>query len=229
MTARKFAWRSARRFPNLSWEIQAGRPSVRVAGVDEVGRGCLAGPVHAGAVVLHDDDSTWPDWVSEIDDSKMLTPAEREKLAPLIEGWVAGWAIGVASVVEIDRVNIHQACLLAMHRALAQLSPAPEHVLVDGKFPPKGLRCSSTAIVKGDHLSLSIAAASILAKVRRDRLMIELEATHPGYGFGEHKGYSTPQHFEALQRLGACELHRRSFAPVAERLGLRAEEQGEFF
>lgn len=188
--------------------------------MDEVGRGCLAGPVVAGAVILpaefRDFSEASPDWIIAIDDSKRVKPHVRERLVPLIEKWALAFGIGVASVAEIDRLNIYHASHLAMQRALDALSVRPAHVLVDGNVVPKGLGAKGTAIVKGDQRSVAIAAASILAKVWRDRKMTELDARFPGYGFAVHKGYSTPQHARALGKLGPCEHHRRSFAPVSK-------------
>jgi ribonuclease HII len=199
-------------------------------GIDEVGRGCLAGPVVAGALVLPERIDWERDaWLKDVADSKCLEPEKREELRPLIEGWARSYAIGVASVEEIDRINIFQASHLAMVRAAqAALAPLSGDVqaIVDGKFLPKGLPCPAHAVIKGDLQCLSVAAASILAKVWRDRLMVELDGRYPGYGFASHKGYSTPAHAEALGRLGACELHRRSFAPVAARLGPEAAKSG---
>ncbi|HCM38788.1 MAG: ribonuclease HII [Bdellovibrionales bacterium GWC1_52_8] len=215
--------------PSLDWEIKVGFPRAGVAGVDEVGRGCLAGPVVAAAVLLPEivDVSVCP-WLEKVTDSKMLSPEDRERLAPLITGWAASSAVGYATVEEIDRINIFHASHLAMQRAIEGLKIAPAHVLVDGKFKPKffhgeavaGARtlCESTAIIKGDLLCLSIAAASIVAKVWRDQRMAELDTAYPGYDFGTHKGYSTPAHSAALKKLGACEIHRKSFAPVAATL-----------
>lgn len=202
--------------PTCEWEVRSGYPKLAVVGVDEVGRGCLAGPVVAGAVILPAEiDYERHPWVSEIADSKELKAEDRERLAPLIQQWAVATGIGVATVEEIDKINIYHAAHLAMMRAIEATGKKPEHVLVDGKFVPKGLPCPSTAIVKGDMLCLSIAAASVIAKVYRDHLMVELDAKYPGYGFGVHKGYSTPMHSEMLQKLGACPIHRRSFAPVA--------------
>lgn len=222
------ASKSEVRSPSLDWETRLGFPGVSVLGIDEVGRGCLAGPVVAGALLLPDTvDFERDPWLREIADSKCLTPEKREKLAPLIELWARAWAIGVASVAEIDRINIFHASHLAMVRAaegalggLRERGAVPErlHAIVDGKFLPKNLPCAASAVIKGDLQCLSVAAASILAKVWRDRHMTELDALHPGYGFAAHKGYSTPVHAEALERLGVCALHRRSFAPVAARL-----------
>jgi ribonuclease HII len=216
--------------PDLDWEIQVGYPTALIAGIDEVGRGCLAGPVVAAAVILPKvvDPAEHP-WIMKIGDSKKLTAERREELAPLIEGWALKFGIGVATVEEIDRINIHHACHLAMLRALEELGPEfqPQHILIDGKFIPKELKGRTTAVVKGDDKCLSIAAASILAKVWRDRHMTKLDERYPGYNFSTHKGYGTPAHQEAMKRKGPCELHRRSFAPVAELLGLRSKKSEE--
>ena len=207
--------------PTLLWERKLGFGERLIAGVDEVGRGCLAGPVVAAAVILpiHDAKSA-PKWLKEIKDSKLLKAEKREELFPLIQEWVTAHCIAAADVLEIDRINIHYASHLAMRRAIQGLQHQPEHILVDGKFIPADLPCQATAIIKGDLKSLSIACASILAKVWRDRLMGELDAQYPGYDFKTHKGYSTPIHNEALKRLGACEIHRKSFAPVTAQLDL---------
>ena len=170
----------------------------------------------AGAVILPTEiDYLVTPWVSEITDSKQLNAETRERLAPLITGWAFRSAIGVASVEEVDQLNIYHASHLAMKRAIEKLSSAVEHILVDGKFSPRGLSCPSTAIVKGDSLCLSIAAGSIIAKVWRDQRMRELDLQYPGYGFGVHKGYATRMHSDALKKHGVCPIHRRSFAPVA--------------
>ncbi|MEX2648363.1 MAG: ribonuclease HII [Alphaproteobacteria bacterium] len=179
-----------------------------VAGVDEAGRGPWAGPVVAAAVVL--DPGRVP---RGLDDSKRLSPSRREVLYEiLIESAAVG--VGLASVAEIDRLNIRQASFLAMRRAVARLPRAPGHVLIDGDALP-GLGCPATAVIGGDRLSVSIAAASIIAKVTRDRLMTALALACPGYGFERHKGYGTALHRAALARLGASAHHRRSFRPVA--------------
>ena len=218
--------------PDLMFEFQVGFPRCSVAGVDEVGRGCLAGPVVAGAVCLPPMASELnlkklPEeyaWLAEVTDSKQLTFESREELAPLISNWVLGWGIGSATVEEIDRVNIFHASHLAMCRAVealeAKLGRRVEHVLVDGNFIPKALGRPATAIVKGDLRALSIACASILAKVHRDRGMMEMDREYPGYGFSSHKGYSTPEHQKALKALGVCAIHRRSFAPVVQQMQL---------
>ena len=205
--------------PDISYEKKSGYPGIMVAGVDEVGRGCLAGPVVAAAVVIPDKiDRVDQKWISQITDSKLLTSKVRESLTPLIKSWAVSWHIGQAEVEEIDRINIHYASHLAMVRAVAGLKPKPRHVLVDGKFAPKEMPCPATTIIKGDQKSLSIACASIIAKVFRDQMMRDMDAVYPGYRFAEHKGYATQVHTEALKRLGACDIHRRSFSPVAEAL-----------
>lgn len=176
-----------------------------VAGVDEAGRGPLAGPVVAAAVILP-PDAVLPG----LDDSKRLTPARREALAPLIRETAVAWCVAVVDVAEIDRLNIAQAAFEAMRQAVRGLAVPPEHLLVDG-FPLPGAPCPQEGIVAGDRLSHSIAAASVLAKVERDRLMDDLAERYPGYGFEVHKGYPTPAHREALRRLGPSPVHRRSF------------------
>lgn len=181
---------------------------LRVAGVDEAGRGPLAGPVVAAAVIL---DEANP--IVGLADSKVLSPAKREELAALIRERALAWAIAEAQVEEIDRLNILQATLLAMQRAVAGLCIAPDMVLVDGNQLPS-LACEARAIVKGDATVPAISAASILAKVARDRTMNELEDECPGYGFSRHKGYPTRDHVAALERLGVSRHHRRSFSPV---------------
>lgn len=179
-----------------------------VAGVDEVGRGPLAGPVVTAAVVL---DPRRP--VAGLADSKALSPERRSRLAIEIRAHAAAWALGRAEVEEIDRLNILQATLLAMQRAVAALAVAPRAVLIDGNRCPE-LPCPARAVVGGDRCVPQISAASILAKVARDAEMVELDVLYPGYGFAAHKGYPTRTHLQALQRLGASPIHRRSFAPV---------------
>jgi ribonuclease HII len=186
-----------------------------VAGVDEVGRGALAGPVVAGAVILRQNKR--PAWLSELRDSKMLTPKERERLAIAIHAEAEACAIGSAAPAVIDTINILQASYVAMERALARLPLPPCYVLVDGPLLPK-ITCGAKPIIDGDALVCSIAAASIIAKVARDRLMVALDRAYPGYGFPEHKGYSAPVHLQAILDLGVSPVHRRSFAPVRSRL-----------
>jgi ribonuclease HII len=195
-----------------------------VAGVDEVGVGPLAGPVVAGAVILPHAYK-----LRELNDSKKLDGATRERLAEHIKAEAVAWAIGIAEVEEIDRLNIYHASLLAMRRAVEALAQPPEFVLVDARTVPD-LTIPQRGIVKGDCLSASIAAASILAKTTRDALMCEFERQYPGYGFAAHKGYSTPEHCRALRECGVTPIHRRSFRRVREALGLeplQAELFGE--
>ena len=188
----------------------------RIAGVDEAGRGPLAGPVVATAAVLPDRwaHSGLPRELDGLNDSKQLTADQREKFFTFLTacGEVA-FAIAQVEAAEIDATNILRATHRAMNEALAKLRPPPEHVLVDGR-PVKTLRFPQTAIVGGDARSYSIAAASVLAKVTRDRLMVEYSQRWPAYGFAEHKGYGTPQHLVALAKHGPCPIHRRSFAPL---------------
>jgi ribonuclease HII len=183
-----------------------------VAGVDEAGRGPLAGPVVAAAVIL---DDLHP--IRGLADSKVLSPRRREKLFDEIRAKALCCSIAEASVEEIDRLNILQATLLAMRRAVEGLRLLPQQVLVDGNRLPV-LKMPAEAIVKGDAKVPAISAASILAKVQRDRLCAELHQRWPDYGFDGHKGYPTPEHLEALRRHGACPAHRRSFGPVRETL-----------
>lgn len=181
-----------------------------IAGVDEVGRGPLAGPVVTAAVILQ-----YP--IAGVTDSKKLTPNKRKQLEGLIKQHAICYAYGRVEADEIDRINIHQATLLAMKRAIEALSIKPDSVLVDGLYVPEvSMPCK--AIVKGDSLITEIGAASILAKVLRDEEMEVMDALYPGYGFALHKGYPTAQHRAALQKLGACAIHRRSYAPVAATL-----------
>ena len=183
-----------------------------VAGVDEAGRGPLAGPVVAAAVILPDDCA-----IEGLNDSKKLTAKKREHFhAMLTVRADIHWGIGQADVAEIDRLNILRATHLAMARAVAALPRKPDHALVDG-LPVRGLPVPHTALVAGDTLSLSIAAASIIAKVTRDRLMIALDAEYPQYGFDRHKGYGVREHLEALRSHGPSPVHRRSFQPVAQK------------
>jgi ribonuclease HII len=180
-----------------------------VVGIDEAGRGPLAGPVYAAAVIL--DPDRIPDGIA---DSKRLSAVRREQTARRIEGEAVAWAIAWSSVEEIDQLNILNASLLAMRRAVGALARQPSLALVDGNRCPDGLPCPARAIVGGDALEPAISAASILAKVARDEEMLRLDLRYPGYGFAQHKGYGTKAHLEALQRLGPCPVHRTSFAPV---------------
>ena len=184
-----------------------------VCGVDEAGRGPLAGPVCAAAVILDDDNP-----VPGLNDSKKLTERQREKLAPLIRERALAFAVAYASVEEIDSLNILQATLLAMQRAVLALSLEPQLVLVDGLYCPE-TGIASQAIVKGDSKVAAISAASILAKTSRDALMLQLHEQYPDYGFAIHKGYPTALHMAALRKHGASAVHRRSFKPVRQVLG----------
>ena len=205
--------------PNIRFEQDEGYPHVRVAGVDEAGRGCLAGPVVAAAVVLPEDINLRVNrWIKQVRDSKLLRVEQREELEPLIKQWSLAYSVGVATVEEIDHHNIHGASHLAMTRAVNGLAHIPVRILIDGKFVPKDLRAVAKPIIKGDLKCLSIACASILAKTHRDREMRRLHEVFPAYGFSSHKGYPTEEHLTALRTHGVTNIHRRSFAPVAELL-----------
>jgi ribonuclease HII len=181
-----------------------------LAGVDEAGRGCWAGPVVAAAVILP------PGWCpAGLDDSKRLTEARRETLSTTLRASALSWGACAVSAPEIDRLNILRASLLAMRRALLKLRPQPAYALIDGVHLPE-LPCPAEAVVKGDGRSAAVAAASVLAKVLRDRLMVALDRHHPQYGFASHKGYGAAVHREALLEHGPCRWHRHSFRPVAE-------------
>jgi len=182
---------------------------LRSAGVDEVGRGPLAGPVVAAAVILPRGYV-----LAGLTDSKRLSARRREALAAILREEAECWALGSASAGEIDVLNIHHATLLAMRRAVLALPRAPEHLMVDGRFTPEG-PWRATAVVGGDATVPSISAASIIAKVARDALLAELHGQYPAYGFDCHAGYPTPAHLAALSEYGPCPEHRRSFAPVA--------------
>ena len=197
-------------FENELWNAGV----LHVAGVDEAGMSPLAGPVAAAAVIFEPGSR-----IPGVDDSKKLDAGTRDKLAVEIKGRAVAWSVAFAEVEEIDRVNIYWAGLLAMRRAVEALLPAPQHILIDARRL-KELATPQQAIVKGDSKSLTIAAASILAKTARDAHMCKLDAEHPGYGFSKHKGYPVREHVAALERLGACPIHRRSFAPVRTVLGL---------
>lgn len=197
----------------LPFELRRLANRERVAGVDEAGRGPLAGPVVAAAVILGNGHG-----IVGLADSKKLSASKRESLAVKIKANALCWALGRAEAEEIDRINILQASLLAMQRAVAELSVAPDLALVDGNRPPD-LGCDVYTVIKGDASIAAISAASILAKVARDAEMRELDRSHPGYGFAAHKGYPTAAHLRALARLGVSPVHRRSFAPVRRLLG----------
>jgi ribonuclease HII len=202
-----------RRFQYELELLKQGVP--RIAGVDEAGRGPLAGPVFAAAVIFPVEWilGAFPKPLQAVNDSKQLPPETRERLfAELVSRPEVCYAIAQVDGQMIDQINILRATHRAMNMALAQLRPAPQHVLVDG-LPVKSMTFPQTAVVSGDALSFSIAAASILAKVSRDRLMVQLDQTYPGYGFAKHKGYATAEHMAAIKALGACPIHRQSFSP----------------
>lgn len=200
--------------PDFNLERAAGG---RVAGIDEAGRGPLAGPVIAAAVIL--DPKTLPDMLRDgIDDSKALTKSRREELFAVLQSH-AHIGIGGASAAEIDRINILAATLRAMGRAVDDLGIVPDLALIDGNRTPE-LACPATAVVRGDRASLSIAAASIVAKVTRDRIMAALARRHPGFGWERNAGYGTAEHKQALTRLGVTPHHRKTFAPINKILSL---------
>jgi ribonuclease HII len=213
------------RFENELWE----QGHTHIAGVDEAGRGPLAGPVVAAAAIL---PKGWR--LEGLDDSKKIADeARRDELAEAIKRGAVAWAVGVAEAEEINAINIRRASLLAMHRALQALGVQPTYVLLDAFTNPE-CTLPQRGIIKGDALSLSIAAASVLAKTTRDHRMRELDTQYPGYGLGEHKGYPTADHVKALREKGVLPIHRRSFAPVRECLGLAEPApagpvQGELF
>jgi ribonuclease HII len=191
--------------PDFSLELLSPSP---VCGVDEAGRGPWAGPVSAAAVIL--DPNRIP---AGLDDSKKLSAKARDALEIEIKASAVAWCVAMASIEEIEALNILHATGLAMRRAIEGLSVTPVHALVDGNYKFR-LPCPITTVVKGDSLSASIAAASILAKTARDRVMLEADLLYPGYGFAAHKGYHAPIHVEALRRMGPCPIHRPSWAPV---------------
>ncbi|HET8723045.1 MAG TPA: ribonuclease HII [Anaeromyxobacteraceae bacterium] len=206
--------RNLLRYESRLWK----RGVALVAGVDEAGMAPLAGPVVAAACILP------PDYRPRgVDDSKKLDAAERERLAEDIKRNAVAWAVGRAEPGEIDRLNVYWAGILSLRRAVLGLDPRPEHLLIDARRI-RDLDIPQDGIVHGDALSMSIAAASIIAKTTRDALMARMDEEYPGYGFARHKGYPTPDHVAALRERGACAIHRRSFGPVREVLGLEATQ-----
>lgn len=196
----------------LSFELDVIRGAQRIAGVDEAGRGPLAGPVMIAAVVFAAGRSP----INGLADSKQLCPARREVLAERIKERAIAWHVVAIEVEAIDRLNIYQATMLGMRLAVQAVSHAADVARIDGNALPRGLPCPAEAWIGGDARDRTIMAASILAKVSRDQVMRELHLAFPRYGFGQHKGYSTPQHLAALAEHGPCEHHRRSFAPVRD-------------
>jgi len=198
------------RHPDLRYERKLWRTGIEaVAGVDEAGVGPMAGPVVAAAVVFAPEA-----FIKGVHDSKQLVAEKREELHDAIRERAVAFAVGIAEVEEIDRLNIYWATMRAIERALTALTQTPGHVLVDGRKIP-GLKIPQTHIVGGDRKSFCIAAASILAKVTRDRIMAAYDEQYPGYGFAQHKGYCTADHIQTLEHLGPSPIHRRSFSPVA--------------
>ena len=191
-------------------EQARAKGALRIAGVDEVGRGPLFGPVVAAAVILPKGCN-----LPGLNDSKKLNERKRNELEPEIKAGAVAWAIAEVDAATIDRINIRQASLLAMRRAVAQLALSPDFLLIDGRDTIQW-ECPQQAVIKGDATSFSIAAASVLAKVYRDRMIVELDAVYPGYGLARHKGYGCPEHLNALARLGPTPLHRRSFHGVRQ-------------
>lgn len=199
--------------PVCGWRLEnAARRggALRIAGLDEVGRGPMFGPVVAAAVILPDG---WR--LRGLTDSKQLKPEDRKRFAAAIRKKALAWAVAAVDVETIDRINIRRASLLAMRLAVEQLTAAPDYLLIDGcdtiEWP-----CAQQAVVSGDARSVSIAAASVLAKVHRDQMLVELDAVYPGYGLARHKGYCVAEHLEALARLGPTPMHRKSFSPVSQ-------------
>jgi ribonuclease HII len=199
--------------PNLDHENPLWQSGLRLlAGLDEAGRGAWAGPVAAGAVILPSDNTVMAK-LHGVRDSKQMTARQRAHWAQAIQTHAAAWAVGFATPQEIDQMGIVPATRLAMLRALQDLAQAPQYLLIDALLLP-GVELPQTALIRGDSISLSIAAASVLAKTARDALMTDMDRVHPGYAFSRHKGYGTRQHQAALARLGPCQIHRQSFAPI---------------
>jgi len=184
-----------------------------IGGLDEAGRGPLAGPVVAACIILP-AGFTIGERLAKVNDSKKLTAKKREELFEIILGEIAGVGVGICDHLTIDRINILQASFLAMKKAIGALKEKPDYIVLDGKFPIPNLSLRQKPIIGGDSKVFSIAAASIIAKVTRDRIMLKLHETFPDYGFDQHKGYGTKLHLERLERFGPCPIHRRSFAPV---------------
>jgi ribonuclease HII len=202
--------------PDLSYEKRLWRAYEHVAGLDEAGRGALAGPVCVGAVLLPNDDPRLRRRLNGVRDSKQLTPRQRSQLAPRIKQISLGWGIGFADADEIDRDGIVQAARLAALRAFEALTPRPDFLLTDFRLELPELAISQAALVKGDQRSLSIACASILAKTARDEYMTALESKYPLYGFARHKGYGTRQHLKQIETLGYTPIHRRTFKLLSQ-------------
>ena len=197
--------------PDLTYEINLWPHYLYIAGLDEAGRGALAGPVAVGAVILPNDPALLSSTLSGARDSKQMTPLERASLAPQIKAIALNWSVGFSTAEEIDSQGIVRATRLAAMRALHQFTLTPQYLLTDFRLELPHLDISQTSLVKGDALCLSIACASILAKTERDALMLKLDEHYPGYQLGKHKGYGTQTHRSAMKRLGLSEIHRTSF------------------
>lgn len=208
--------KSPKQYPDLYFEqIISQKLEVKfIVGIDEAGRGAWAGPVVAAAVILPLTDPNCLQLFQGVNDSKQLTPARREQLYETIVAQALTWAVAAVPAPEIDQMGIVPANFKAMRSALMGLDPAGEYLLIDGRFPLPNIKLPQKAIVKGDTLSLSIAAASILAKVTRDRYMIQIDKQYPDYYFAKHKGYGTLAHRNAIKKMGSCPLHRQSFLPL---------------
>jgi len=229
MARRKFDRSLLPERPNLDFEINLWHRGVRmIAGVDEAGRGALAGPVAAGAVVLSGEVPDLYDRLEGVRDSKVMKPSDREYWAVVIKGVAVAWGVGFASAAEIDQLGILPATQLAAGRALHSLNCNAEHLLVDYIALPD-VDLPQTPLVKGDARSLSIAAASILAKTTRDAALVEMDEKYPGYHFAQNKGYGTNEHRQAIDRLGPCNQHRKTFSPVRDYYSLFPPEVGEKF
>ena len=227
MARRKFDRSLLPKRPNLDFEINLWHRGVRmIAGMDEAGRGALAGPVAAGAVVLPCDLADLYDQLDGVRDSKVMNPSDREYWAEVIKAIALSWGVGFASAAEIDRLGILPATQLAAGRALQSLNCIAEHLLVDYIALPD-VDLPQTPLVKGDARSLSIAAASILAKTTRDAHLVAMDEKYPGYHFAQNKGYGTSQHRQAIDRLGPCNQHRKTFSPVRDYYSLFPPEVGE--
>lgn len=198
------------RLERLLWDLGYEH----VAGIDEAGLGPLAGPVVAAAVVFE----AWPDEVLAVDDSKKLSAGRREELDAAVRGSALAVGCGVVDVEDVDSLGVHRAGLEAMRRAVLELAPQPDYLLVDARTVPD-VQTAQSAYTKADTFIYSVAAASIIAKVARDAMMRDLDERYPGYGFARHMGYGTAAHIDALERLGPCPVHRRSFAPIKRLLG----------
>lgn len=204
--------------PDLGFELALWQQDFKlVAGIDEAGRGALAGPVAVGAVILPADLPDLATQLPGVRDSKQLKPKDRELAAIVIKGVAISWAVGLAESAEIDQLGIARATRLAAARAIDQLSPLPQHLLIDYIRLPD-IHLPQTCLIKGDQRSLSIACASILAKTIRDELMVRLNEQYPTYGFARHKGYGTADHLATIRACGACPIHRVSFAPFRPRV-----------